>query len=59
MQSCEIENGSDGCPSATDDPSSVALTAIPGNGRKACESRNFSAIGCADFGQLGHANAFG
>ena len=31
MQGGEIEGGPDGCPSATDDPSSVALAAIPGD----------------------------
>lgn len=54
MQGGEIEDGPDGCPPATDDPSSVALAAIPGNRRKAGESSDLSAIGCADLRQLSH-----
>ena len=54
MQGGEIECGPDSCPSASDAPSSVALAAIPGDRRKAGESRDLSAIGCADLRQLGH-----
>ena len=45
MQGGEIEGGPDGCPSATDDPSSAALASIPGDRRKAGESRDLSEIG--------------
>ena len=54
MQGGEIEGGPDGCSSATYDPSSVALAAIPGNRRKAGESGDLSAIGCADLRQRAH-----
>lgn len=48
MQGREIEGGSDGCPAATDDPSSVALAAIPGDRRNTSESCDLSAISRPD-----------